>query len=173
MIVSLAWLKDYTDVHVSPEEFCERMIMSGSNLETMKLVGTDMKDVVVGKIVKITPHPDADKLVVCQVDIGKDAPIQIVTGAPNVFEGAYVPVALDGSRIPGPIHGQPKQEGGTLITKGSLRGVRTRSCRSIRERASGSSKRNIRSAATLQKRWSSRMPSSTLKSPRTDRTACP
>ena len=100
MIVSLEWLKDYTDVHVSPEEFCERMIMSGSNLETMELVGTDMKDVVVGKIVKITPHPDADKLVVCQVDIGKDAPIQIVTGAPNVFEGAYVPVALDGSRIP-------------------------------------------------------------------------
>jgi len=87
MIVSLEWLKDYTDVHVSPEEFCERMIMSGSNLETMELVGTDMKDVVVGKIVKITPHPDADKLVVCQVDIGKDAPIQIVTGAPNVFEG--------------------------------------------------------------------------------------
>lgn len=57
MIVSLEWLKDYTDVHVSPEEFCERMIMSGSNLETMELVGTDMKDVVVGKIVKITPHP--------------------------------------------------------------------------------------------------------------------
>jgi len=123
MIVSLEWLKDYTDVHVSPEEFCDRMIMSGSNLETMELVGEDIQNVVVGRIARITPHPDADKLVVCQIDIGQDAPIQIVTGAPNVFEGAYVPVALDGSHIPGPLHGQPKQEGGTLITKGSLRGV--------------------------------------------------
>lgn len=123
MIVSLEWLKDYTDVKVSPEEFCERMIMSGSNLETMEMVGEDMSKVVVGKIVKIEKHPDADKLVVCQLDVGEEEPVQIVTGAPNVFEGAYVPVALHGSRIPGPLHGQPKQEGSTKITKGKLRGV--------------------------------------------------
>ena len=123
MIVSLEWLKDYTEVKVSPEEFCDRMIMSGSNLETLEMVGSDMENVVVGKIVKIDKHPDADKLVVCQIDIGREKPVQIVTGAPNVFEGAYVPVALDGSRIPGPIHGQPKEEGGTVITKGKLRGV--------------------------------------------------
>ncbi len=123
MIVSLEWLKDYTEVKVSPEEFCERMIMSGSNLETMEKVGEDMSKVVVGKIVKIEKHPDADKLVVCQLDVGQDELVQIVTGAPNVFEGAYVPVALHGSRIPGPLHGQPKQEGGTKITKGKLRGV--------------------------------------------------
>ena len=122
MIVSLEWLKDYTEVNVSPEEFCDRMIMSGSNLETLEMAGK-MSKVVVGKIVKIEKHPDADKLVVCQLDIGEAEPVQIVTGAPNVFEGAYVPVALDGSRIPGPIHGQPKQEGGTEITKGKLRGV--------------------------------------------------
>ena len=123
MIVSLEWLKDYTEVKVSPEEFCDRMIMSGSNLETLEMVGSDMENVVVGKIVKIDKHPDADKLVVCQIDIGREKPVQIVTGAPNVFEGAYVPVALDGSRIPGPIHDQPKEEGGTVITKGKLRGV--------------------------------------------------
>ena len=123
MRVSLEWLKDYTDVNVTPEEFCDRMIMSGSNLETMEHVGCDMENVVVGKIVKIEKHPDADKLVICRVDIGKEEPVQIVTGAPNVFEGAYVPVALDGSRIPGPLHGQPKQEGGVTIKAGKLRGV--------------------------------------------------
>ena len=64
MIGSLEWLKDYTDLNVSPEEFCEKMIMSGSNLETMEHVGADMEKVVVGKITKIEKHPDADKLVV-------------------------------------------------------------------------------------------------------------
>ena len=123
MIVSLEWLKDYTEVNVSPEEFCDRMIMSGSNLETMENVGVDMEKVVVGRIEKIERHPDADKLVVCQLNVGADELVQIVTGAPNVFEGAYVPVALDGSRIPGPIHGQPKKEGGVEIKAGQLRGV--------------------------------------------------
>ncbi len=123
MIVSLEWLKDYTDINVSPEEFCDRMIMSGSNLETLENVGRDMEKVVVGKIVKIEKHPDADKLVVCQLDVGEEEPVQIVTGAPNVFEGAYVPVALNGSRIPGPLHGQPKKEGGVKIKAGKLRGV--------------------------------------------------
>ncbi len=123
MIVSLEWLKDYTDVNVDTKEFCDRMIMSGSNLETCEDVGINMEGVVVGKIVKIEKHPDADKLVVCQLDVGQEEPVQIVTGAPNVFEGAYVPVALHNSRIPGPLHGQPKQEGGVKITKGKLRGV--------------------------------------------------
>lgn len=123
MIVSLEWLKDYTNINVSPEEFCEKMIMSGSNLETMEQVGADMEKVVVGKIVKIEKHPDADKLVVCQLDIGKEDLVQIVTGASNVFEGAYVPVALDGSKIPGPLHGQPKKEGGAKIKAGKLRGI--------------------------------------------------
>ncbi|MBQ1228926.1 MAG: phenylalanine--tRNA ligase subunit beta, partial [Firmicutes bacterium] len=123
MIVSLEWLKDYAEVNVDPVEFCDRMIMSGSNLETMETVGVDMEKVVVGKIVKIEKHPDADKLVVCQLDVGQENLVQIVTGAPNVFEGAFVPVALDGSRIPGPLHGQPKVEGGVEIKAGKLRGV--------------------------------------------------
>lgn len=123
MIVSLEWLKDYTEVNVSPQEFCDKMILSGSNLETLELVGSDMENVVVGKIVKIEKHPDADKLVVCKLDIGQEELVQIVTGATNVFEGAYVPVALDGSKIPGPLHGQPKKEGGVKIKAGQLRGV--------------------------------------------------
>ena len=123
MLVPMEWLNDYIDPGVSTDEFCERMIMSGSNLETCEEMGTGMERVVVGRIEKIEPHPDADKLVICQMDVGDEELLQIVTGAPNVFEGAYVPVALHKSRIPGPLHGQPKQEGGVKITKGKLRGV--------------------------------------------------
>ncbi len=123
MLVPIEWLNDYIDIDVSDEEFCDRMIMSGSNLETCKHFCEEMDRVVVGKIEKIEKHPDADKLVVCQINVGEEEPIQIVTGAPNVFEGALVPVALHKSRIPGPLHGQPKQEGGVKITKGKLRGV--------------------------------------------------
>lgn len=123
MLVPIEWLKDYIDLDVSTEEFCDRMIMSGSNLETCEHFCEEIENVVVGRIEKIEKHPDADKLVVCQINAGQDENIQIVTGAPNVFEGAYVPVALHKSRIPGPLHGQPKQEGGVKITKGKLRGV--------------------------------------------------
>ncbi|QIB70085.1 phenylalanine--tRNA ligase subunit beta [Aminipila butyrica] len=123
MLVPVEWLKDYTDVKVSVDEFCDRMIMSGSNLETVEYFGENTEKVVVGRIAKIEKHPDADKLVICQVEVGQENPVQIVTGAPNVFEGAVVPVALDGSTIPGPIHGQPKQAEGVKIKKGKLRGV--------------------------------------------------
>ncbi|MEF9921478.1 MAG: phenylalanine--tRNA ligase subunit beta [Anaerovoracaceae bacterium] len=123
MLVSIEWLKEYTDVNVDTVEFCDRMIMSGSNIETCENLGEDIHNVKVGKIVKIEKHPDADKLVICQLDFGTGQLCQIVTGATNVFEGAYVPVAVDGSVIPGPLHGQPKQEGGVTISKGQLRGV--------------------------------------------------
>lgn len=123
MLVPIEWLKDYTDIHVDTKEFCDRMIMSGSNLETCEHFCEEMENVVVGKIEKIEKHPDADKLVVCKVNVGKEDLVQIVTGAPNVFEGAYVPVALHKSRIPGPLHGKAKEAGGTKITKGKLRGV--------------------------------------------------
>ena len=124
MLVPIEWLNDYIDLKdIDTEEFCDRMIMSGSNLETCEHFCEEMENVVVGKIEKIEKHPDADKLVVCQLDVGKEELLQIVTGAPNVFEGAYVPVALHKSRIPGPLHGKAKEEGGTRITKGKLRGV--------------------------------------------------
>ena len=100
MIVSLEWLKDYTDVNVSPEEFCDRMIMSGSNLETMEKAGEDMQKVVVGKIVKIEKHPDADKLVVCQLDVGQEDLLQIVTGAPNVLRGPMFPWLFTAAEYP-------------------------------------------------------------------------
>ncbi|MDD6310669.1 MAG: phenylalanine--tRNA ligase subunit beta [Firmicutes bacterium] len=132
MLVPVEWLNDYIDLSdVSTVDFCDRMIMSGSNLETCETFCEEMENVVVGRIEKIDRHPDADKLVVCMLNIGdkeangkgEDGLLQIVTGAPNVFEGAIVPVALHKSRIPGPLHGQPKQEGGVKITKGKLRGV--------------------------------------------------
>lgn len=124
MLVSLEWIKDYVDIEgISAKEFCDRMIMTGSNLETCEEIGTGIEGVVLGRITAIEKHPDADKLRICRVDAGGEKPLQIVTGAPNIVEGAFVPVAVDGSRIPGPLHGQPKVEGGVVIKKGVLRGV--------------------------------------------------
>ncbi len=132
MLVPVEWINDYIDLKEMPtEEFCERMIMSGSNIETCEHFCEGMEGIVVGRIEKLQRHPDADKLVICSVNIGNAAAegkdeagmLQIVTGAPNVFEGAYVPVAVHGSRIPGPLHGKPAQEGGVIISGGKLRGI--------------------------------------------------
>lgn len=123
MLVSYEWLKDYINLdNISAKEFCDKMILSGSNLETCEELVQGIDGVKIGKIEKIERHPNADKLVVCQINIGSEV-VQIVTGATNVYEGAIVPVALDGSTIPGPLHGQPKVEGGVKINKGELRGV--------------------------------------------------
>ena len=113
MLVSINWLRDYADVDVSVEEFCDRMILSGSNIETVEPYGTKFSKIVVGKILRIEKHPDADRLVICSVDVGEAEPIQIVTGAKNVFEGATVPVILPGGHLPD----------GTVIKKGKLRGA--------------------------------------------------
>ena len=123
MLVPIRWLKDYTDVNVDADEFVRRMVLSGSNLETVEHFGEGIEGVVIGRIAKIEKHPNADKLLVCLIDVGKKEPVQIVTGAHNIFEGALVPVCLDGSHIPGPLHGQPKVEGGVTIHAGQLRGV--------------------------------------------------
>ncbi|MBR2778565.1 MAG: phenylalanine--tRNA ligase subunit beta [Firmicutes bacterium] len=112
MLVSVNWLKDYVDIDVPVDEFCERMILSGSNIETVEPMGTSFTNIVVAKILEIKPHPTADKLVLCMLDIGQEEPIQVVTGAPNVFEGATVPVILHGGKLPD----------GTVIKKGKLRG---------------------------------------------------
>ena len=84
MLVPIEWLKDYTEVNVDTFEFCEKMIMSGSNVESVKLFGEGIENVVVGKVIKKEKHPDADKLSVCMVDVGEDEPLQIVCGAANV-----------------------------------------------------------------------------------------
>ncbi len=112
MLVSVNWLKDYVDIDVPVSEFCDRMILSGSNIETVEKTGDSFSKIQVGKIVRITPHPNADKLVVCQLDVGEEELLQIVTGAPNVFEGATVPVIRNGGLLPD----------GTKIKKSKLRG---------------------------------------------------
>lgn len=112
MDLSMKWLHDYVDVNEPIRKFCYDMTMSGSKVEGYEIEAECVTNCVVGKILKIEKHPDADKLVVCQVNVG-DKDIQIVTAATNCFEGALVPVALDGSTL----------HGGIKIKKGKLRGV--------------------------------------------------
>ncbi len=112
MNLSMKWLSDYVDVNVTPREYAEALTMSGSKVEGYEIEGEEITNVVVGKILSVEKHPDADKLVVCSVDVGTET-IQIVTGATNVYAGALVPVALNGSTLPG----------GVKIKKGKLRGV--------------------------------------------------
>ena len=113
MQISLSWLKSYVDIDVSVEELCDKMVMSGFEVESMEDLSKTMDNVVVGKIVKLEKHPDADKLQICQIDVGAEEPVQIITGAQNVFEGAYVPAALHDSHLPCGMH----------IKKGKLRGL--------------------------------------------------
>ncbi len=122
MVTSFNWIKDLVPgLAVTPEEFRDAMTLSGSKVETITTLSADLAKIVVGQIKTIEKHPDADKLVICQVDIGTDT-IQIVTGAPNVKEGQKVPVVLDGGRVAGG-HDGTKTPGGIKIKKGKLRGV--------------------------------------------------
>src|SRR5665647_2131953 len=98
MLVSINWLKEYVDIKQSPYDFGECLTMSGTKVETLSVVSEIISDIYTGKIVKIDHHPNADKLVVCTVDLGTDTRI-IVTAAKNVYEGAIVPVAVDGAVI--------------------------------------------------------------------------
>ena len=113
MKISLSWLRRYVDVDVPVEELCEKMIMSGFEVESVEDLSASMSNVVAGRILKLEKHPDADRLQICQIDVGGQEPVQIVTGADNVFEGALVPAALHDSRLPNGMH----------IKKGKLRGV--------------------------------------------------
>lgn len=112
MLVPIKWLKDYVDIKVDTKSFADGMTMSGSKVEAVSELGKEIENVVVGKILKIEKHPDADKLIVCQVDVGTEV-LQIVTGANNIKEGDYIPIAKHGSTLPG----------GVRIKKGKLRGV--------------------------------------------------
>lgn len=113
MNISLSWLKHYVDIPVSVEELCDRMVMAGFEVEEIVDLSATMSNVITGKIVHLEKHPDADKLQICQIDVGGEEPVQIVTGADNVFEGAVVPVAMHDSHLPNGVH----------IKKGKLRGV--------------------------------------------------
>ncbi len=123
MNTSLSWIKAYVpDLQATPQEYTDAMTLSGSKVEGYQCLDNDLSNIIIGQIHKIEKHPDADKLVVCQVNIGKDAPIQIVTGAPNIKEGDKVPVVLDGGRVAGS-HDGKMTPGGIKIRKGKLRGI--------------------------------------------------
>lgn len=100
MNVSLNWLKTYIDFDFSPEELADRLTMLGIEVESIRQLGTGLEGVVVGKIVSVTPHPNADKLILCQVDIGAENSLQIVCGAPNVYQEMFAPVATIGTELP-------------------------------------------------------------------------
>jgi len=113
MDISMSWLKDYVDVDTDIRDYVEDITRSGSKVEGWTDIAAEIENVVVGKVESIEKHPDADKLVITHINIGKEENLQIVTGATNLYVGAYVPVALSGSTL----------AGGVKIKKGKLRGV--------------------------------------------------
>ena len=122
MQTSLSWIKKYVpDLTATDQEYVDAMTLSGTKAEGYVRLDADLDKIVVGQIEKIEPHPDANKLVVCQVNVGSET-VQIVTGAPNVEVGQKVPVVLDGGRVAGN-HDGKMTAGGIKIKKGKLRGV--------------------------------------------------
>lgn len=113
MNLPINWLKEYVDIECDINEFMDKITLSGSKVESVENKGDAIEKVVIGKVIEIEKHPDADKLVVTKIDVGMAEPLQIVTGATNLFIGAYVPVAMDGAKL----------AGGIKIKKGKLRGV--------------------------------------------------
>ena len=122
MNTSLSWIKTYVpDLDVTAQEYTDAMTLTGTKVEGFTELDADLDKIVIGQIDKIEKHPDADKLIICQVNIGTES-VQIVTGAPNVKEGDKVPVVLDGGRVAGG-HDGKMTAGGIKIKKGKLRGV--------------------------------------------------
>lgn len=113
MNLSKKWLLDYIDLNVDDKTFSDEMTLSGSKVEGYAKEGADLTNIVVGKLLSLEKHPDSDHLWICQIDAGQGDPLQIVTGAQNLKEGDFVPVALDHSTV----------HGGKQIKKGKLRGV--------------------------------------------------
>lgn len=123
MNTALSWIKAYVpDLDVTAREYTDAMTLTGTKVEGYECLDKNLDIIVVGEIKKIEGHPDADKLVVCQVNIGSET-IQIVTGASNVKEGQKVPVVLDGGSVAGGHDGGPMPEDGIKIKNGKLRGV--------------------------------------------------
>ncbi len=130
MNTPLSWIKAYVPgLSCTDQEYNDRMTMTGTKVDGMYRTDKNLENIVVGRIVDIQPHPDADKLVVCKVDVGSEAAgsetgcIQIVTGAPNVETGQTVPVVLSGGKVAGGHDGSPNPEEGIKIKAGKLRGV--------------------------------------------------
>mgnify|MGYP001074336965 FL=1 len=122
MNTALSWIKSFVPgLDCTAQEYTDAMTLTGTKVEGFERLDEDLDKIVVGQVKKIDKHPDADKLVICQVDIG-DRQIQIVTGAPNVYEGMKTPVCLDGGRVVGG-HDGSRTPGGIKIKKGKLRGI--------------------------------------------------
>ncbi len=122
MNTALSWIKSFVPgLDCTAQEYTDAMTLTGTKVEGFERLDEDLDKIVVGQVKKIDKHPDADKLVICQVDIG-DRQIQIVTGAPNVYEGMKMPVCLDGGRVAGG-HDGSRTPGGIKIKKGKLRGI--------------------------------------------------
>ncbi len=120
---ALSWIKAYVpELECTDQEYFDRMTLSGTKVEGYKRLDRNLEKIVVGRIESIEKHPDADKLIICQVDVGTET-LQIVTGAPNVNVGDLVPVVLDGGRVAGGHDGGPLPEEGIGIKCGKLRGV--------------------------------------------------
>ncbi|MBQ7338449.1 MAG: phenylalanine--tRNA ligase subunit beta [Clostridia bacterium] len=114
MNLSMKWLSDFVDVKdIDIKAYCDRMTDTGSKVEGYEVLGEDIENIIVARVVKMEKHPDSDHLWICQVDIGADKLSQIVTGAQNVFEGAIVPAAVPVAKLPGDV----------TIKAGKLRGV--------------------------------------------------
>ena len=113
MLLSRKWLNEFVTVDANDKDFAESMTLSGSKVETTEDLGAEISNVVVGRITAMERHPDSDHMWVCQLDVGKEEPVQIVTGAWNIHVGDLVPVALHKSTLPG----------GVKIEKGKLRGI--------------------------------------------------
>ncbi len=123
MNTPLSWIKAYVpELACEDREYCDAMTLSGTKVEGFERLDKNLEKIVVGHIEKIERHPDADKLIICQVNIGTET-IQIVTGAQNLKEGDYVPTVLDGGRVAGGHDGGPLPENGIKIKAGKLRGV--------------------------------------------------
>ena len=122
MNTSLSWIKRYVpDLDCTAQEYTDAMTLSGTKVEGYTCLDADLDKIVIGQIKQIDPHPDADKLIICQVDVGTET-TQIVTGAPNVHVGDKVPVVLDGGKVAGG-HDGKMTPGGVVIKKGKLRGI--------------------------------------------------
>ena len=123
MNTSMSWIKAYVpELNCTDQEYLDEMTMSGTKVETFERLDKNLKDIYVGQITEMEKHPDADKLVVCQVNMG-DRTLQIVTGAKNVKVGDKIPVVIDGGKVAGGHDGGPLPEDGIEIKNGKLRGV--------------------------------------------------
>lgn len=123
MNTALSWIKAYVpELSCTDREYFDKMTLSGTKCETYTKLDKNLENIVVGEIKSIEKHPDADKLVICQVDVGKDT-VQIVTGAPNTKVGMKVPVVLSGGKVAGGHDGGALPEEGVSIKAGKLRGV--------------------------------------------------